>query len=409
MNIEENNEQQSLKFNFSHFLSISKLDKIVNLFKSDPQKEIIQHAQFLLESKNYEAYGNLIAQGYVPTIKQQKIINKFVNTTLYNTPFVITGGCDKLYQSLEGLIGKGLKLNYENIMNFISSNYTDQLRNSASIKGNTQILNDKNHIIKGNLSSTKGKDYYYEITYPNLTKQFINIITQKEFSSYLLEQFEKSITENLGYYMDYRKNSARYTLIRYEEVLKNNPKIIFRNSSLEDVTRIIKKLSYHNISQEHTEILNNIVNHLYKKDMQEMVKQTKNTYADNSVKNLTIEKIRNEQYDMNDLPRHATDIINRIENLYTKIKQHKFEDTDKINTLNILFEKRIPEVLTKYLKVDPEYRTTLKSSQGKNAEDLMIDSLNNINDTFESVYQEINQNNVNSLSATNRYTKTLKM
>jgi hypothetical protein len=109
------------------------------------------------------------------------------------------------------------------------------------------------------------------------------------------------------------------------------------------------------------------------------------------------------------LPKNALDLIKDIEDIYKKIRANNFEDIDKLNTLNILLEKRVPEVLSKYLKVDPEYRTTLKSSQGKNAQDLMIDSLNNIKDNFESVYQEINQNTVNSLSATNRYTKTLKM
>lgn len=43
-------------------------------------------------------------------------------------------------------------------------------------------------------------------------------------------------------------------------------------------------------------------------------------------------------------------------------------------TIFIIYLKRIPEILEKYLSIDAEYRLTLRNTEGKNAEELMLES-----------------------------------
>jgi hypothetical protein len=402
-------KEKSLSINFNTFLSITKIDKLLNKFKSDPNPELTKKAQFFLDTNNYDSYVTMLSQGYIPNIEQKKLMNDFVNSILSGPlarePIKGENETSRIHyeeyynerhKKLERFLNNGLKLNYDNAVRFLHNNTTESYFSKGALYGNESFLTKPEYTLKST---------YME--FPQLTKQLRDIISQSEFSDYFFSEFKKSLYKKNT--KDKRDSRPMYIIYRHIEVLTYAPEILFRNINFEDLTVIIKKLSYPGIGSQNSQILNNIVNNLYKTDVKRIFTETKSAYPSKLVENLTLNNIRNEEHNMKELPKLALDLVISIEDLYKKIKQYKFEDTDKINTLNTLLEKRVPEVLSKYLKVDPEYRTTLKSSQGKNAEDLMIDSLNNIKDSFINVFEEINQNTVNSLSATNRYTKTLKM
>ena len=103
-----------------------------------------------------------------------------------------------------------------------------------------------------------------------------------------------------------------------------------------------------------------------------------------------------------------------IQELYKSIKEITFtEDDIKILEANFkydldLVENKLPEALIKYISVDKEYRTTLKSVSGKNAEELLIETLENILITKKDLKLTINQQKLSDLSVTRRYTETLR-
>lgn len=402
-------KEKSLSINFNTFLSITKIDKLLNKFKSDPNSEITKQAQFFLDTNNYDSYVTMLSQGYIPNVKQQELMDEFVNSILSgpltrenikDEPATSRIHYEEYYNErhkrLEKYLNNGLKLSYDNAVRFLHNNTTESYSSKGALHGNEKFLTEPDYTLKSK---------YME--FPELTKQLRDIISQSEFSDYFLSEFKKSLYKKTT--KDKRDLRPMYIILRHIEVLTYAPEILFKNTNFDDLTVIIKKLSYPGIGSHNSQILNNIVNNLYKTDVKRIFTETKSAYPSQLVENLTLNNIRNEEHNIKELPKSALDLVITIEDLYKKIKSTKYEDSDKLHTLNNLLEKRVPEVLSKYLKVDPEYRLTLKSSQGKNAEDLMIDSLINIKDSFINVVEEINQNTVNSLSATNRYTKTLKM
>ena len=102
------------------------------------------------------------------------------------------------------------------------------------------------------------------------------------------------------------------------------------------------------------------------------------------------------------------------QNLYLKINEIKFSVDDiKILESNHKYEyefieKRMLESIIKYISVDSEYRNTLKSSTGKTAEELLIETLENILMTKDELKLLINQQKLTDLSITRRYTDSIR-
>ena len=417
-------KEKILDINFDSFLAITGMKKIINIFKTDLREEIINQADFLIKTQNYEAYTKMLKQGYYPTKHQQEKIENFIDDILSKSPMSLSNNASDLYVNLEQLLQNGLTLSYQNVARFLRNDYKEISVDTdlGGLLHNESVFSNKDYIIKGIDTLHPYTDDNY-LQFPCLTKQFRHIIQQPDFSTYLFKQFNQSLITKfpklhqfavrngkvIHYEAPEKERTAYHTLLRYEQVLTHAPQLLFKNVDFKGVALIIEKLHYTNISHKHTSILNNIVNNLYNKDLNNLFEDTKTNFSSNLAQNIALESIINEKHNMNDLPQTALTLINDIESVYIKIKDNNYSDIDKLTQLNILLEKRLPEVLSKYLKVDPEYRQTLKSSQGKNAEDLMIDSLVNIKQSFINVFKNINQDNVNSLSATNRYTKTMKM
>lgn len=151
-------------------------------------------------------------------------------------------------------------------------------------------------------------------------------------------------------------------------------------------------------------VLKNIIKDDYTNGIAELLNKTKKIHGAEYLEQITTKTIADLTPGMkiNKLPQAAQGLIEEINILYGNI-----QGKDDFDTTN-LFEKRIPEILTKYLTIDKAYQTTLRNNQGKNAADLMLDSLTNIRDNFQKKWQVINENALSSLSATNKYTKQFK-
>ena len=110
---------------------------------------------------------------------------------------------------------------------------------------------------------------------------------------------------------------------------------------------------------------------------------------------------------ISDLPKVA-------QKLYYTIKEINFSNEDKkILESSYQFEyeiveKRMPEAIIKYLGVDIEYRDNLKNISGKTAENLLIETLENILITKKDLNLFLNQQKLSDLSITRRYTDSIR-
>lgn len=110
-----------------------------------------------------------------------------------------------------------------------------------------------------------------------------------------------------------------------------------------------------------------------------------------------------------DLPSKAKNILEEIKHDYLSLnkKIDELSEEERFN-LNNLWNKRIPEIINKYLRADPEFRTTMKNNSGKTIEDLMVESLSNIHDILNKIQESHSNNVLHEMAAMSTYTKTLK-
>lgn len=111
--------------------------------------------------------------------------------------------------------------------------------------------------------------------------------------------------------------------------------------------------------------------------------------------------------DLKDIPEEAQSIIKSIKNISSSIEMDKL-DRDQQSDIRKLSEKKIPEILQKYLSIHPDYRTTLKNTAGKNAQELMISSLKDIEEVMLSAITFQEENKLKDLSVQKRLTTEIK-
>lgn len=111
----------------------------------------------------------------------------------------------------------------------------------------------------------------------------------------------------------------------------------------------------------------------------------------------------------NDLPADVLSILKDIEEKYHFICQNQVTNPlINLYEVNNLYQKKIPDIVKKYLLIAPEYRVELKNVEGKDAKELMIESLSNVQAVFNEHYQDINELLLRDLSASQRHIKAIK-
>jgi hypothetical protein len=142
-------------------------------------------------------------------------------------------------------------------------------------------------------------------------------------------------------------------------------------------------------------------------EKEELLKKVKSLNNDEFItKKIKIDMAKTFKSIKTDLPESANLILENI-----KINFNKLNEKDIKNSLiNIesLYEQKIPDILRKYLSIDMEYRQSLKNIEGKNAEELMLESLVHIQEIVKKEILGLNENNLRELSITQRHVKAIK-
>jgi hypothetical protein len=108
------------------------------------------------------------------------------------------------------------------------------------------------------------------------------------------------------------------------------------------------------------------------------------------------------------IPYHAKLIMNEIIELNNLIipNLNMLSDNQR-HDIQSLTEKRIPEILNKYMDIDVKYREGLKNVEGKSADELLVQSLGSVKQIFTNMVEYINMSKLSSLSVTQRYLKSV--
>ena len=193
----------------------------------------------------------------------------------------------------------------------------------------------------------------------------------------ILEQFEKKYIKDLKINKSLKTDSDKLGIQEIFSILDNRSelhRVIHTHFSehKEHTLSKIKSLNIENNVQEKIIALNN----------------------DKSVKNL---------------PQEIQKIIQDINLTYFKLNSNEHIDQFKKQELYKIYNEKIPNIVVKYLNIDPEYRETLVNIEGKKPIQLLKESLTEIQNIFNSQILDLNEEKVKELSVENRLIKSLKV
>jgi ABC-type iron transport system FetAB ATPase subunit len=377
----------------------------------------------------------------------QKQITDLINNQMFAIVFEYLDGGYKLNSSQKEKLYQGLNsIHYATRLEFFSEIITKGMKLSDDLLLDQfeSIMLGKGHYED---SKEKGLSYQYEPFIKFAIERLPHLNTE-----YLYE----NLIEKINSIYESTQNSFKMVMPRYiydrklHYSISNNitdpiskyGDYLFKDKSVEEVLDCLNKID--GISQvfnkhfkkfdtnkkinedyDNYKVLNNtlmglqaashklkqIPNEYHQKQIENDKKQISILFGDDEINQLIAEEnIKfNKNNNVKDLPDSAKNILEEIKLDYLQLNK-RLEDLNEEEkfTVDNLWNKRIPEIINKYLRADPEFRSTMKNNNGQSIEDLMIDSLNNIHIALNDINMNHSQNVLHDMSAINRYTKAIK-
>lgn len=387
--------------------------------KKIEQKNIVQltptqiKAEQFISIQNYEVLEQMVKNGYELLPNQIKSVESYLESllTAHNNKEEISNKHNKIEIWLE----LGINLKEETKENYFQQlvYQRNQLRREEY---NLKRKRDFNTIYPLAFFYTDSGNMNKELTngttieFPLLTKHLKTYAkNHKLFYDAFITIINTFTIKEGGIYNYYDNKEYKDVL---SEILTDDRKhLLLKEIDFERFLQITAELNNRTEARDYQEIkelLQSILAEHYKDNVKEIVSNVKKEYSESYIEKVIIHSVKEESLHItiSNLPDGAKDKLKEIHILYRKIHNSNIKPTEtEWYNINNLFEKRIPEILKKYLTIDEQYQTTLTNANGKNAQELMIDSLDNIYANFEQTWKSMNNDAVSSLSATNKYTQ----
>ena len=383
---------------------LSQFKNLFSLFKKDnAHQHIEKQVTKLIESNMLSLVFEYTSSGYQLNKQQKKNLYQQLDNMHYSNRLSLF--CDSLNKKI--ILSDELLLNYFGDFSESKKVY-DRWIISAKIfqfEAKPFVEYTLERLPYLNLDSLYEKwinnvDKFYKIIKNPLTLNYYT--SNGKFN----EQLIKTVVEPIRQYGDYiLKNRSLTEIVDY----------INKVEIMQQKIKNHKSFNYTNISTELSKtlvVLKQIPNTYYRTDIENNKKEISVLYSESQIdKIIAQENINfNKKNNINSLPKLAQEILEDMKNNYLQLNKRldDLNEEDKF-TLDNLWNKRIPEVINKYLRADPEFRQSMKNSNNQTIEDLLIDSLQNMQDRLHQINSLHNENVLNDMSAINRYTKAIKM
>lgn len=395
--------------------------------KTLEMKKIDNIVEKLLITKNYNMIYDIVKNGYQLNRKQEEHLEEYIKEQLRQTyEDGKTTNKDierKQLLEVEKYLSLGLRLSYEDKEDFIFKS----MQRTDSVFSLNMLINIPNKPVEllENIYVYQKTSEYIKRPLIYLTQQLANHV-KINFCRDKFEEISELILnpKNIKKCQKYLKKEKLakdcksnflegkpMVSIKYEKawlqlriLLDHNRALFLKEIHFENFIEMYSEIqiaypnNFHNIK----ETIKESIEECYKKEMRNVLEEVKNEYSTEYIKNITSDNILQSHTKVNKIPEDAQMLLDDITALYKKMQLMNKEDHFELTNL---FEKRIPEILQKYLTIDESYRTTMVNIDNKNAQDLMIDSLSHIKSNFLEKWERTNEKSLESLSATNRYTR----
>lgn len=366
-----------------------------------------EQASELLKAELYDLYFMMVSNGFQPNENHDKLVNRSLHHLISNMHVApATKSKDpysKSIETIDGFIKKGYQLTDDVAYKLISGSHFQAGFWKHSISHDPTIKDS---------------------VYPDFFQQIRQVIRSDSFSEYAGKAFLGNV---IGKTIDrYEPEESKVNMKELHNIplfLNDIPEIVLGKVPLNNFISFVaawKELKYDIIDYYESDALMVIketekafqktLDGFYSQNIAQAMNKTKEIFADEYFQKVAVAQTKTlaDNYKVESLPQDTQAILKEVQTQYTALQVHKKTLSEEQNfTIETLFDKRIPEVLQKYFSIDKGYRTTLSNSEGKNAHQLMNESLNNFNQKLVSILEEVNQNKVSDLSATRRYSRNI--
>lgn len=411
-----------MQFNFFKSLFYKLSSFVDNLQKSFEDKEKKASQNPLYQSFNLYAKEDLklaldlIKNGYQPTkLQKENLDRSLINNAIKNGNFIFN------YGEFIEFIPQQAFINY-----CLYHDLSDKCKNEKTVFVNFE------HFFK-RLAQQEG---FSEQLYQQLKSSIFNLSVKCASIKPKYESIHSFEFNQIEYALYDRFTANIYnSLVLIPYMVNSMDKFISLRTTIEQsVEKIRNHVQSHNVevityegriihSHKNTcklfkiELLNNWVNYIQKYDTSSLQKNLIDQIKKQEVSNKVISEIEeapskdNVNIFNNNLEEKINQVkellssshkeqIERIQLLYLQIHSDMFEKKQHYELDNLY--KDLPQVMEKFISIHPEYRETLKNVEGKSPEELMVESLNTIENKFKEYWEDINQNKVTDLSIVQR-------
>lgn len=375
---------------------VLKEDKILSKEKKEISEKIDKYLQNGLLELIIVAYKN----GYeLNVVQKQKFNNKIFKLIMENNLLALENCPSDLVD--DTLLAKWLLTNHAGKAEiFITERYNEKWSEEKFIDA---LFTTANGLVKeiNNVIDSYKKDKGLEIT-----KNFKEIKTLADNYNIILNTIVKvcfhKIEPNLSLdiYVDFLENvNKNITFIEMIKKNANHPVFSEIRTDTTDIMNLIQQITFQ-------------ISTCFEKDKMSFIEQVKNNNLDNLLTKKVLENNSKTSSDsiIKALPEQTQSLIKDINTkIQSCLKEEEVLSHENKLTIESLYEKRIPEIISKYTSIDKEYLLKLKSIDGYTPEQLMNQSLQNIEEKVDELIININQSRIDSLSATQRYTQKIKI
>lgn len=360
-----------------------------------------------------------IGEGRVPANYNQNHIKKEIDQLIKNN----------MLEAVFDYMDSGYELNKKQLQEVSSKimqsnlHYVKQYFNHASI---VQILQNKEN------------DFIYDLILNNERWEFVRLdsssrlsicfnqkISDPKFQEKIKTNWLKNVEELAANNFFYRtiKDKPQFFRKKIEKIFDMWNDFILKDLNMNDffeqisTLEKIKKHTDTGVDVIHISTLNNLIREFktkgeqqIKEEMTNKQNKIKGIYSETNINQLLSSEMLStyQNKKVEDLPISSQEVLNNINHHFQLLTQHeKLLTIDMTHKIELLMTKKLPEIINKYLNIDNDYRETMTNSQGKNAQELMLESLTKINTDLELIREQLNEDKVRSLSATTRHIKNI--
>lgn len=388
------------------FNNISK--NVSELFTKRTKEEMYFSKKFnnFIIVEDYLFCVKMMDEGYTPSDFERKQINEIVLNKLQKN--------DYNYNDIRFLKSLSDKTRIEGLLKAvpnIETSFKSCNRHSINFSLTTKMINKETTLNQEEFIMTEldgNKKMVLEAT--------------KELISHSKKMYRKGLDSH-GDYCNYNTREHNYRTEKLEKLINLNIFIIRAGlyipeeinelkQQFESLNKYIERKtskkfsagSYTMIGKDMIEgFAKTLTNYAHKSDIEskeDLLRQiksysTRNKSLSEEIKDL----INQEEYSIDKLPVEAKNKISTIQKVITEINS---EETTQF------FNERLPVILKKYFSIDEEYRTSLKNVEGYNAQELMLQALDNIEKLVTSKKEDNNVILISELSIENRKLKSKK-